>query len=91
MFSRGLQHAQSRWKVFDLEAFAVVTALARWRHLLIGVKTTILSDHRGLSCLFRDSPKLTGKAARWVAELLEFDLELRHVSGDSLQVALPDY
>lgn len=69
MFSKGLQHAQTRWKVFDLEAFAVVSALARWRPWLLGVRTTILSDHKGLSCLFKESPKLTGKNARWVADL----------------------
>lgn len=91
LFSKALQDAQTRWPVFDLEAFAVVEALKRWRHLLLGTKVVVVSDHKGLTCLFKDQPRLTGKSARWTAVLLEFDVELRHVAGTSSTVALADY
>lgn len=47
LYSRALQDAQSRWPVFDLEAFAVVEALRRWKHLLLGARVVVVSDHKG--------------------------------------------
>lgn len=70
LFSKALQDAQTRWKVFDIESLALVTALRRWEHLLRPERVKVVSDHKGLSALFRDSPRLDGKSARWVAELL---------------------
>lgn len=32
LFSKMLQPAQARWKIFDLEAWAAVEALRRWEH-----------------------------------------------------------
>lgn len=34
---------------------------------------------------------MSGKAARWTAETLDFDIQLRHVAGKSAEVALADY
>lgn len=90
-FSKALQEAQSRWKVFDLEAFALTSAVRRWEDLLHGVPFVVVSDHRGLSALFKPVPDLRGKRSRWVADLLPFDIELRHASGESAQMALADY
>lgn len=70
LFSKALQDAQTRWKVFDIEALALVTGLRRWETLLRNEKVVVVSDHKGLSSLFRENPRLEGKSARWVAELL---------------------
>lgn len=83
LFSRALREAEARWPVFDLEALALVESLKRWRHYLRAVRVLVLSDHKGLSCLFREAPRLSGKAARWWETLCEFDVEVRHVPGSS--------
>lgn len=90
-FSKALSDAQTRWKVFDLEAYAVVSALERWETNLKGSPVTIVSDHKGLSALFKEAPRLTGRSARWVASLLDFDLTLRHATGESFEMAFADY
>lgn len=77
--------------MFDLEAYAVVEALGRWERYLLTVPVVVLSDHEGLLALFSDAPQTRGRRARWLEKLMPFDVEVRHVAGDSLEAALPDY
>lgn len=90
LFSRALKESEARWPVFDLEALALVDSLKRWRYLLQTSHVVVLSDHKGLSCLFKDDPRTSGKAARWVETILSFSAELRHVPGRSPEIALAD-
>src|SRR5699024_7039965 len=91
IFSTTLRDEQTRWKVFDIEAFALISGLRRWKHLLADVEVVAVSDHKGLSTLFSDRPNLNGRSARWVEELLPFNVQLRHARGEEFIMAFPDY
>ena len=59
-----------------------MTALAEWRHLLLGVDyaTEIWTDHQNLA-YFRKPQKINHRQARWVAELANYHFSLHHHPG----------
>lgn len=91
VFSTTVSEARTRWRVYDLEAFAVVRALQHWRTWLKGRPVKVLTDHKALLQLADPAADLPPKAHRWLAELLEFDVNILHVSGESAQMAMSDW
>lgn len=47
-WSATVSEAKTRWRVFDLEAYAMVQALRHFRHWLVGTTVTCLTDHESL-------------------------------------------
>lgn len=91
VYSRTLTETESRWPVFDIEALALVEGLRRWELKLRDLRIIALSDHKGLSALFRPNPRLRDRSRRWVEVLLRFDISLKHVPGAAPVMALSDY
>lgn len=91
VWSSTVAEARSRWKVFDLEAFALLRSLQHWRHWLVGRKVLAVTDHAALVSLSNPNTPFSPKIGRWLADLLEFDLEIVHVGGTTEQMALSDY
>ena len=60
-------------------------ALDAWRHYLLGSPTTvnIFTDHKNLT-YFRQPHNLNRRQARWLLDLLEFDLTFKHIPGRNL-------
>lgn len=50
-----------------------------------------ITDHRGLSALTNLEFPLLPKIRRWIADLTGFEIELRHVSGDSDEIQMADW
>jgi hypothetical protein len=50
--SKILSPAEFNYYIFDKEMLAIVYALQKWRHYVLGTahKTTIFSDHQNLEC-----------------------------------------
>lgn len=90
-WSLALSEVQTRWKVFDLEAFAMTQALQRWRHWLINTKVICVSDHKGLSALTNPDYPISNKIRRWVADLAGFDVEIRYVAGEDAMIQMADW
>lgn len=67
-WSAALSETQGRWKVFDLEAYALTRALQRWRHWLQGPRVVCVTDHKGLTALTNLNAPLTPKVRRWIAD-----------------------
>jgi hypothetical protein len=70
----------------DLELAAVVHALRKWRHYLMGKKFELRTDHNGLKYLF-DQPTLNARQIRWLEFLCEYDFDIRHIKGKDNKVA----
>ena len=70
----------------DLVLTTIIHALKMWRHYLLGMRFTLMSDHIGLRYLF-DQPNLNARQARLLATLSEFDFEIRYIKGKENQVA----
>ena len=86
-YSRKLTPAERNYAVRDKELAAVIAALDHWRHLLhSGRKFVIRTDHQSLRHLM-SQPRLTGRPARWLLKLEEFDFDVEYVKGPANAVA----
>jgi hypothetical protein len=85
-YSRTLQPAERNYSTTDREALAVVSAFKQFRVYLLGSKTTLFTDHQALKQVLTDAQP-TGRRARWIAALQEFDYDIRHRPGAKNQLA----
>ena len=79
---------QGEWNypVHDKELLAIINALQKWRHLLLGAKFTICTDHESIKYLMTKK-NLSDRQARWSTLLSEFDFDIRYVHGVDNPVA----
>ncbi|KAL8439640.1 hypothetical protein Efla_004548 [Eimeria flavescens] len=61
--------------IYDQELLALVTALERWRRLLLHAEVTVPTDRRGLQYLLqlKGDKRARGRVARWSDFLVNFD------------------
>jgi hypothetical protein len=84
--SRKLKEHEKNYATHDLELAAVVHALRKWRHYLMGKKFELRTDHNGLKYLF-DQPTLNARQIRWLEFLCEYDFDIKHIKGKENKVA----
>jgi hypothetical protein len=63
--SRNLKEHEMIYATHDLELEAVVHALKKWRHYLMGKRFELRTDHNGLKYLF-DQPTLNARKRKWL-------------------------
>jgi hypothetical protein len=87
-FSRSFQPAEINYDAHDKELAAVVFAFKEGRPFLLGAKHQVVvkSDHKNLS-YFRQPQKISGRQARWMEYLQDFDYRLEHIPGKSNTIA----
>ena len=73
---------QVRWATIEKEAFAIVHALQQFRVIVFGHRIILYTDNNPLQFLSSQLPR-SPKLARWSLSLLPYDVEVRHVSGQS--------
>ena len=78
--SRRLTEAESKYHANELECLAIVWALKKLRHYVYGRRFSICTDSSAVRWLW-SKKEVTGKFARWILSLQEFDFEIRHVKG----------
>jgi hypothetical protein len=79
-FSAKLSPAQQNYAVHEIEMLAGLETMVRHRDLLLGVRFTWYTDHRALEHLLKQR-NLTGRQARWISKMSEFDFEVKYVPG----------
>ena len=71
-FSRTLNKSESKYSSVDKEAFAIIEAVRKWRHLLLGKRFTLVTDQKAVSFMF-DSQRFgkikNDKIQRWRIDL----------------------
>jgi hypothetical protein len=80
-FSAKMTPAQENYPVHEQELLAGVETMWRHRDILRGVFFTWITDHKGLVHLFTQSD-LSGRQARWMEKLSEFDFEVKYIPGE---------
>lgn len=75
-----LGDAQRRWCTTQKELLAVIPALTRWRHFLIGGKVIVRTDHNCLRYLMQGK-SLTDEFARYLDFVADFNLQIDWVPG----------
>jgi hypothetical protein len=83
--SRKLKEHEKNYATHDLELGAIVHALKKWRHYLMGRRFELRTDHNGLKYLF-DQPTLNARQSRWLEFLCEYDFEIKHIKGKENKV-----
>jgi ribonuclease HI len=83
-YSTTLTEAERNYDIWDLELLAVVKGLRHWRAYLAGSphKVIVYTDHANL-LYWRQPQKISRRIAREVLELSEYDIELRHIPGNT--------
>lgn len=83
--SRSLSRAERNYSTTERECLAVVWAVEKLRPYVEGYHFTVVTDHHSLVWLFK-LPQPTGRLARWIIRLQQFDFELVHRKGKDLVV-----
>lgn len=77
--------AQQNYSVHEQELLAIVESLKRFRHLLIGFRFRIFTDHKGLEWIASQSR--SPQQVRWLEALSEFDFETLYIPGSENTLA----
>ena len=87
--SQSFSPAEQNYDIYDWELLAVIHALKTWRHYLHSspFPIQVFTDHKNLT-YFRKPQALNCQQARWLLNLVDFDLTMIHVPGSHL--AEPD-
>ena len=85
-FSRKLTAAESNYSVTDREALSVVASLRHFRHILLGHKITVFTDHSAVCEIFKQ-PQQSGRRARWYLTTADFEVSFKYLPGRQNQVA----
>ena len=79
--SRKLKPAEINYDTREKEFLALVDACRHWRHYLHSdLPFKLLSDHDSLK-YHKTMPHLSGRIARWVERMSEFDYDIEHIAG----------
>ena len=73
--SRQISPAEKKYTTTEREALAVIYACKKFRHYLLGYRIVFHTDHDSLKYLV-NKPDLSGRIARWILLLQEFNYEV---------------
>jgi hypothetical protein len=89
-FSRTLSKHEQKHPIIEKEAYAIVEAIRKWRHYLIGRHFRLVTDQRSVYFMFNKSNhgKIKNeKIARWRVELSPFSYDIEYRAGRENVVA----
>ncbi|WVZ84439.1 hypothetical protein U9M48_031471 [Paspalum notatum var. saurae] len=84
--SSQLRKHRVNYPTHDLKLLAVVYALKKWRHYLLGNTCHIYTDHKSLKYIFTQ-PELNMSQHRWLELIKDYDLEVHYHPGKANVVA----
>jgi hypothetical protein len=86
MSTPDLKEHERNYATHDLELAAIIHALRKWRHYLMGRRFELKIEHNGLKYLF-DQPTLKARKTRWLEFLCEYEFDIKHIKGKENKVA----
>ena len=81
-----LTTTQQAWATVEMEAFAVIWSLQKFRNLTFGAHIIVYSDHNPLTFVTEGLTK-SAKLMRWALALQEYNIEFRYRPGSKNVVA----
>lgn len=82
--SKKLKTREQNYSATELELLAVLHAVEAFRPYLEGYKFEVITDHSSLKWLHKlKNP--TGRLARWAVQLQQYNMEITHRKGSSMQ------
>ena len=84
--SQTLSDRAQKKSVYERELMAIVLAIQKWRHYLLGRHFVVHTDQKSLKFLI-DQRMMGEEQQRWVAKLLGYDFEIKYKPGRENRVA----
>jgi len=82
--SRTLKKHEKNYSITHLELLAVIWALKKFRHYILGTKFIIQTDHIALQSIRNTKEIHSGRIARWILTLQEYEpFEVQYRKGTS--------
>ncbi|RCN38244.1 hypothetical protein ANCCAN_15839 [Ancylostoma caninum] len=69
-----------------MEALGVVFALKNFHFFFYGVRTIVRTDHKSLTCLFKQS-NVSARVLRWALEVQKYKMDIQYVAGKANAIA----
>jgi hypothetical protein len=85
-YSKALGVRAAALSTYEKEAIAILEAVKKWRHYLLGTKLIIKTDHQSLKFM-NDQRVTTGIQQKLLLKLLEFDYAIEYKKGQENRVA----
>ena len=86
--SRVLNETEKRYSTTERECLALVWGLKKYKHLILGYKVHVLTDHKPLLDLFKKREFINNsKFNRWFLSVLEFNPQIKYIPGSSNTLA----
>src|SRR5258706_6931571 len=79
-YSRKFNAVQSRYNTTDKELFTIITGLQHFQPQLLGMKFTILTDHKA-ALAFRENKDVNDQYVRWQMLMSIFEFDMQHLDG----------
>lgn len=80
--SRQLNPAEKNYSTTERECLAMVFSVKKFRHYLLSNKVVFYVDHLAIKYIV-NNPELSGRLARWVLLLQEFDYTVEYKPGSA--------
>jgi len=85
-WSQALSERSQNKSVYERELMAVVQAIHKWKHYLMGSHFIVVTDQKSLRFL-NDQRLLTEEQFKWASKLIGFDFEITYRPGKENTVA----
>lgn len=85
-FSEKLNEAKQKYSSYDLEMYALVQSLKKWRHYLLPKEFIVYTNNQALSFI-NSQEKLNHRHMKWVETLQAFTFSIKHKKGVANKVA----
>ena len=88
--SHKFNDGERAFAVRDQECYGVYKALLQWRHILVGGRVRVRTDHKSLQWLLRTTHLDGSRVAAWALRMQEYDLNIewvagkKHIAGDCM-------
>lgn len=86
--SKNLSNAERNWWKIEREAYAIYWAITKLKHILLGRKFSIKSDHKPLKFIFSEksgvSTRARARISRWALELMPYEFNINYKPGEEI-------